>query len=87
TAIPAVGTLTGILTDPQFRVVIKALEQRGGVDIMAAPKVTTVSGRQAQIQVTDLQSVVVFNSGGATGGGIGTTTTTGTTGTGVGVTQ
>jgi general secretion pathway protein D len=71
TAIPAVGTLTGILTDPQFRVVIKALEQRGGVDIMAAPKVTTVSGRQAQIQVIDLQSVVTFNQGGATGGGIG----------------
>src|SRR5437773_11916866 len=27
---PAVGTLTGILTDPQFRLVIRAIEQRGG---------------------------------------------------------
>ncbi|MCP5527592.1 MAG: hypothetical protein H7A47_12445 [Verrucomicrobiales bacterium] len=83
TAIPAVGTLTGIMTDPQFRVVIRALEQRGGVDIMAAPKVTTVSGRQAQIQVIDLQTIVTFNQtggfgGGTTipGGGVGTTGTT-----------
>jgi general secretion pathway protein D len=72
TAIPSLGTLTGILTDPQFRVVIKALEQRGGVDIMAAPKVTTVSGRQAQIQVTDLQTIVTYNQAGGFGGGTST---------------
>lgn len=50
--LPAVGTITGILTDPQFRVVIRALEQRSGVDVMSAPRVTTLSGRQAQVQVT-----------------------------------
>lgn len=71
TAIPTVATLTGILTDPQFRVVIRALEQRGGVDILSAPKVTTVSGRQAQIQIIDLQTVVSFNQAGGIGGGIG----------------
>lgn len=49
---PAVGTVTGILTDPQFRLVIRALEQRSGVDVMSAPRVTTLSGRQAQIAVT-----------------------------------
>jgi general secretion pathway protein D len=49
---PAVGTLTGILTDPQFRLVIYALERRSGVDVMSAPRITTLSGRQAQIQVT-----------------------------------
>lgn len=55
----ALGTaLTGILTDPQYRVVLRALEQRSGVDILAAPKVTTLSGRQAQIQVVELKSVL-----------------------------
>lgn len=81
TGIPTVGTITGILTDPQFRVAIHALEQRGGVDILSAPSVTTVSGRQASIQVTDLQTIVTFNQVGASGGGTtGTTATTTTTG-------
>jgi len=73
TGIPSLATVTGILTDPQFRVVIKALEQRGGVDILSAPKVTTVSGRQAQIQVIELQSILVYNQTGTGGaGGFGT---------------
>ncbi len=81
TAIPAVGTITGIMTDPQFRVVINALEQRSGTDILSAPKVTTVSGRQAQIQIIELQNIVVYNSANALGGtGVGAVT--GTTGTG-----
>ncbi len=71
TGIPTVGTITGILTDPQFRVAIHALEQRGGVDILSAPSVTTVSGRQASIAITDLQTIVTFNQVGAAGGGIG----------------
>ena len=33
---PPVATITGILTDPQFQVVIKALEQRSGVDLYAS---------------------------------------------------
>src|SRR4029077_3424603 len=69
---PAVGTITGILTDPQFRVVIHALEQRGGADLLAAPRVTTMSGRQAQVQLTDLKSVVTGldqQQQGAGGGG------------------
>ena len=69
---PAVGTLTGILTDPQFRLVIRALEQRGGADLLAAPRVTTMSGRQAQVQLTDLKSVVTSldqQQQGAGGGG------------------
>ncbi|MCD6337793.1 MAG: hypothetical protein J7M29_00220, partial [Verrucomicrobia bacterium] len=69
TSVPAVATITGILTDPQFRVVIRALEQRSGADVMSAPTVTTVSGRQAQIQVIDLQTIVTFNQTGAYGGG------------------
>jgi beta-lactamase regulating signal transducer with metallopeptidase domain len=44
--------LTGIMTDPQLRVAINAIEQRTGSDILTAPKVTTESGRQAHIGVT-----------------------------------
>ncbi|MEW6156313.1 MAG: type II and III secretion system protein, partial [Verrucomicrobiota bacterium] len=78
--VPAVATITGILTDPQFRVVIRALEQRGGVDVLSAPKVTTMSGRQAQIQIIELRTIVAgqgFNqtatgAGGGVGGAPGT---------------
>jgi len=34
--------ITGILTDPQFRVVIKALEQRDGADLLNEGQVTTL---------------------------------------------
>jgi type II secretory pathway component GspD/PulD (secretin)/tetratricopeptide (TPR) repeat protein len=72
---PALMTLTGILTDPQFRVVIRALEQREGVEVLTAPDVTTVSGRQAQLQAVDVQTIVTGNdlSQNATGGGDGLT--------------
>jgi Flp pilus assembly secretin CpaC/tetratricopeptide (TPR) repeat protein len=56
---PSLFTLTGILTDPQFRVVIKALEQRNGYELMAAPEVTTLSARQAQIKVSDIKTIAV----------------------------
>ena len=68
---PALGTLTGILTDPQFRMVIRAIEQRDGTDVLAAPKVITVSGRQAQIQVTDVQLILTGITAGQTAGGGG----------------
>jgi general secretion pathway protein D len=74
---PPVGTLTGILTDPQFRVVIRALEQRTGVDLITAPKITTLSSRQAQIKAVDVRSIVVdldlnqtASGGGVTAGGV-----------------
>ena len=73
---PALGTLTGILTDPQFRLVVKALEQRTGVDLMTAPKVTTLSSRQTQIKVVDVRYIVTDldlgqTSSGSYGGGVG----------------
>src|SRR5437773_3608618 len=82
---PAIATFTGILTDPQFRVVLHALEQRDGADLLSAPKVTTLSGRQTQIQAVDVRSIVVgnqtqFGGGGGTGvaaGGLLTGTPTG----------
>jgi general secretion pathway protein D len=70
---PALGAITGILTDPQFRVVVSALEQRDGTELLSAPDVTTVSGRQAQIQIIDIQTIVTANNLNqtATGGGTG----------------
>ena len=70
--VPAIGTLSGILTDPQFRVVLHALEQRDGADLLNEASVTTVSGRQTQIQVVDLRTIVIgtsLNQTGAGGGG------------------
>jgi general secretion pathway protein D len=46
-----VGTVRGILTDPQFQVVIQALSQKKSADLLSAPKITTISGAQAQIRV------------------------------------
>jgi general secretion pathway protein D len=69
-SIPTVATLSGILTDPQFRLVIRALEQREGVDLLSAPKVTTLSGRQARISIEDTQTIIIgFNVQGLGGGG------------------
>lgn len=52
------ASMTGVLTDPQYRAVLRALERRSGADVLSAPRVTTVSGRQAQIQVADMRTVV-----------------------------
>ena len=54
----AVPTITGILTDWQFREVVRALEQRGGSDLLNVPEITTLSGRQAQIKVVDIRYIV-----------------------------
>ena len=78
---PALGTITGILTNPQFRVVLHALEQREGVNLLNAPEVTTISGRQAQIRVLDVRTIVSDLNINQTGsGGGGNTTTTGNNG-------
>ncbi len=69
--IPALGTITGLMTDPQFRVVVRALEQRGALELMAAPRVTTLSGRQAQVQINDLRTIVTSVDLGQTGAGGG----------------
>lgn len=83
---PAVATVTGILTDPQFRVVIRALEQRQGVDLLSAPKITTMSHRQAQIKVVDVRYIVIdLDLSQTSSGGTGVQTTQPTAGTGGGV--
>ena len=42
-----------LLTDAQQRKILGALEQEGGLDILAAPRVVTLSGRQAQVKVVN----------------------------------
>jgi len=54
----AAPNLTGILTEQQFRTVLAALESRPGVKLLSAPKVTTLTGRQAQISMVNLESIV-----------------------------
>lgn len=48
---PAVLALAGIFTNPQFQVVLRALNQSKGVDLVSAPKVTTKSGQRATIEI------------------------------------
>ena len=50
-ASPGVFGLAGVFTNPQFQMVIRALSQQKGVDLMSAPKVTTKSGNSATIKV------------------------------------
>jgi len=70
--LPAIATVTGILTDPQFRLVIRALEQRSGIDVLSVPSVLTMSGRQAKLEVTELKTIVANGQvGAATAGGGG----------------
>jgi general secretion pathway protein D len=72
-------TLTGILTDPQFRMVIHALQQRQGAELLAEPEVTAQSGRQAQMKATDVKTIITAYSfsqnNTATGASVGTGTT------------
>jgi general secretion pathway protein D len=51
---PAAGVLAlaGIFTNPQFQVVLRALNQQKGVDLVSAPKVTVTSGRRATINIS-----------------------------------
>jgi hypothetical protein len=48
----------GILTNPNFQVVIHALQQRQGYESLAEPEVTTTSGRQTQMRATTIQTII-----------------------------
>ena len=78
---PTLATFTGILTDPNFRVAIHALEQRSGTETLGEPEVTTTSGRQTQMRATKIINVITgfgFDNGtganGATAATVGGTT-------------
>jgi general secretion pathway protein D len=65
--------LCGILTDPQYRVVIKALQQRDGPELLLSTEVTTSSGRQVQCKTTEVHSLVKINQQALTPPGITST--------------
>ena len=50
---PAAGVLAlaGVFTNPQFQVVLRAINQQKGIDLVSAPKVTVTSGRKATINI------------------------------------
>lgn len=75
---PGVFSVAGVLTDPQFALVIRAMSQRKGVDLMSAPSVTTKAGQRATIEVirefiypTEFDPPQIPTNVGATNGGNG----------------
>lgn len=50
---PASGVLAlaGVFTNPQFQVVLRALNQKKGIDVLSAPKVSTKSGMAATVEI------------------------------------
>ncbi|MCX6856374.1 MAG: type II and III secretion system protein, partial [Verrucomicrobia bacterium] len=80
TVSPGVLSIAGILTDPNFGMVIRALSQRKGVDLMSAPSVTTKGGQPATVEVvrefiypTEFDPPQIpTNVGGGGGGNTGT---------------
>ncbi len=52
------NVFTGILTESQFKAVHTALEERKDVKILSRQDVTTLSGRQAQMQTVEMRSIV-----------------------------
>jgi hypothetical protein len=53
-----VTSFTGILTEPKMAVVLRALEGNPKANLVTEASVTTLSGRQTQIQVVDFMTVV-----------------------------
>src|SRR5208282_3934481 len=52
------GQMTGILSDPEFRTALQALEHRQGVESLAEPECVTTGGRQTQMRATDISEFV-----------------------------
>lgn len=48
---PGVLSVAGAGTDPTFQLMIRALDQKKGVDLLSAPRVTTKSGNRAVIEI------------------------------------
>lgn len=86
---PTLGT-AGVLSGAEYSVLMLALDQKKGVDLLSAPRVTTKSGQRATIEVirefiypTEFQPPQIPTTvGGGNGGGITITPITPTTPTG-----
>jgi len=76
---PAIFGVGSVMSDPTFQVVLRALDQKKGVDLLSAPRVTTKSGQRAVIEIVrEFRYPTEFdppqipqNFGGGGGGGLG----------------
>ena len=46
-------SVSGILTRPQFRMILHALNQSGDANLLSAPKITTLNNQKAQIEIVE----------------------------------
>ena len=77
---PAIFGVGSVLSDPSFQIVLRALDQKKGIDLLSAPRVTTKSGQRAVIEVIEEfryptefdPPQIPQNFGGSSGGGTGT---------------
>lgn len=83
TLAPSVFGVAGVFTDPQFQLVVRALNQKKGVDLLSAPRVTTKSGQRAVIEIirefrypTEFDPPQIPQQFGGGGSGSGTTVIT-----------
>ncbi len=51
TVSPAAFALAGVFTDPQFQIMMRALSQKKGVDLMTAPSLIVRGGQKSKIEV------------------------------------
>lgn len=49
---PGAFAVSGVFTDPQFQMVIRALSQTKGINLMASPTIVTKSGQRASVVVS-----------------------------------
>jgi len=78
-SVPTSSTLIGVISGGTVEMIINALEQKTGSDLLCAPKVTVLSGSEARITVSqqmyyaeswgDMQSQVSSSSGSSLSGG------------------
>lgn len=50
---PGIFSIAGVFSEPQFQLVIRALNQKKGIDLISTPKVTTKSGVKATVRVVN----------------------------------
>jgi Flp pilus assembly secretin CpaC len=51
-------SFTGIMSESQFQAALRTLESTPGVEVLAEPEVTTISGRQTEMRATQIVTVV-----------------------------
>ncbi len=74
---PAAFAIAGVFTDPQFQVMMRALSQKKGVDLMTAPSIIVRSGQRSKIEIirefpypTEFDPPTIPQNFGGGGGGL-----------------